>query len=191
MNQKLIMEIKKTIEVVETLKDHGIHYLNGDIGDASAKEVITWILESNLQKKKMEKLQLIVSSYGGDLTAAFAIIDVMRGSKIPVHTIGLGCIASCGLLIFMSGKRGYRTLTPNTSILSHQFSGWNRGKEHELLATVKEHSYTSNRIMEHYKKCTGLSDKIIREKLLPASDVWLDQSEALKYNLCDKIQDIK
>jgi ATP-dependent protease ClpP protease subunit len=38
------------------------------------------------------------------MSAAFALIDVIRGSAIPVHTIGLGVIASAGLLTFISGK---------------------------------------------------------------------------------------
>jgi ATP-dependent protease ClpP protease subunit len=46
-------------------------------------------------------------------------------------------------------------------------------------------------MLEHYKLCTGLSEKIIKEKLLPPSDVWLSGKEAKKFKLCDHIQDIK
>jgi ATP-dependent protease ClpP protease subunit len=45
--------------------------------------------------------------------------------------------------------------------------------------------------MNHYKKCTGLKDVEIREKLMPAHDVWLDANEAKKLGLCDKVQDMK
>jgi ATP-dependent Clp protease protease subunit len=133
----------------------------------------------------------MITSYGGDLSAAFSIIDVMRGSKIPVHTVGLGCIASAGLLTFISGTKGKRVITPNTSILSHQWSWGQVGKEHELIATMREFELTTIRMINHYKKCTGLSDKIIRERLLPPQDVWLSPQEALKYKLCDAVKDIK
>jgi ATP-dependent Clp protease protease subunit len=115
----------------------------------------------------------------------------MRGSKIPVHTVGLGCIASAGLLTFISGAKGNRTITPNTSILSHQWSWGQVGKEHELIATMREFELTTVRMINHYKKCTGLSDKIVRERLLPPQDVWLSPQEALKYKLCDAVKDIK
>ena len=133
----------------------------------------------------------IICSPGGDLSAAFALIDVMRGSSIPIKTTGLGMIASAGLLIFMSGEKGKRLLTPNTSILSHQFSWGSFGKEHELFAAVKEFDLTTKRMIKHYKKCTGLSDKDIRQYLLPPQDVWLSAPEALKLGICDNVKEMR
>lgn len=174
------------------IRENGIYYLADEINMMTARDCVTWIMDSNLQKsKKKEHLTLMITSYGGDLSAAFAIIDVMRGSSIPVHTIGLGCIASAGLLTFISGAKGKRIITPNTSILSHQWSWGQAGKEHELIATMREFELTTLRMINHYKKCTGLTDKLVRERLLPPQDVWLSPDEALKYKLCDKVQDIK
>jgi ATP-dependent protease ClpP protease subunit len=45
-------------------------------------------------------------------------------------------------------------------------------------------------MIAHYKKCTGLSEKIIREKLLPPEDVWLDAQQAKKFKLCDHIKEV-
>jgi len=89
----------------------------------------------------------------------------------------------------MAGEKGHRTLTPNTSILSHQYSGGSRGKEHELFSVTKEFNLTSRRLLDHYTKCTGLSEKKVRKKLLPESDVWLDAEEALALGICDKIKE--
>ena len=41
-------------------------------------------------------------------------------------------------------------------------------------------------MIEHYKKCTGLKEKQIREVLLP-QDVWLSAEDAVKYGIADKI----
>ena len=81
-------------------------------------------------------------------------------------------------------------MTPNTSILSHQFSWGTYGKEHELFATVKEYELTTKRMINHYKKCTGLSEKKIREFLLPAQDVWMAANEAKKLGLCDSVKTV-
>jgi ATP-dependent Clp protease, protease subunit len=172
----------------DVVKDNGIYLLMEDITVKSCKEAIHWILEENLSAKKKPFLQLMINSPGGDVSACFALVDAMKGSKIPVRTIGLGLIASCGLLLFIAGERGHRTLTPNTSILSHQWSWGSTGKEHELFATVREFELTSKRLMEHYRKCTGLPEKTIRDVLLPPQDVWLDSKEALKYKLCDRVK---
>ena len=167
----------------------GHHVFMSDVTQESMKPLIDWIISENFnQKEKKRELTLGICSPGGDLNACFALVDVMKGSKIPIRTIGMGMIASCGLLMFISGEKGRRILTPNTSILSHQYSWGTYGKEHELFAQVKEYDLTTERIVNHYKKCTGLSEKDIRKYLLPPHDVWLSAKEAKKLGLCDKIQ---
>lgn len=184
-----MMETEKRLK----LFDRGIYFLSTDINPESAATVVNWILEANINQKlnKFKHLTLIINSPGGNVTSSFAITDTMRGSAVPVHTIGLGMIASCGLLVFMAGAKGHRVLTPNTSILSHQYSWATWGKEHELLAHRREQDLTGERILQHYREHTGLSDKVIREKLLPAEDIWLSAAEAKKYNLCDSVKDFK
>ena len=88
-------------------------------------------------------------------------------------------------------KKGKRILTPNTAILSHQYSWGSVGKEHELFARVKEMELTTERMINHYKKCTGMNEKKVREFLLPPEDVWLSAEEAKSLKLCDKIEDIQ
>lgn len=172
----------------EKLQEKGMYMLMGPIDEENTKSAIEWILcENYVSKRKRKELLLMVCSQGGDIGCAFALIDVMRSSAIPIKTVGLGQIASSGLLIFIAGTRGRRILTPNTSILSHQFSWDTNGKAHELFATVKEYELTQTRMMEHYIACTGLDQEKIAKVLLPAHDVWLTAQEAQQYGLCDSV----
>jgi ATP-dependent Clp protease protease subunit len=175
----------------EALNNHGIMVLMDEINHETVKPVIEWILhENHVRKKKHKELLLMICSDGGNIAEAFALIDVMRSSRIPVKTVGLGSIASCGLLIFMAGATGRRVLTPNTSILSHQFSWESEGKSHELFATIKEFELTQKRMVTLYREATGLEDDVIRKVLLPPQDVWLSAEEALEYHICDVIADL-
>lgn len=172
----------------EELQANGIYVFMDEVGADTIKPVIEWILYENIVTKHRKKeLLLMICSPGGDLQDAFALIDVMRSSQIPIKTVGLGQIASSGLLIFMAGAKGRRILTPNTSILSHQFSWFNEGKAHELFATIREYELTQQRMIEHYRQCTGADDATIREYLLPSQDRWLSAEEAVKLNICDQI----
>ena len=171
-----------------TLNDSGIYLLMGEIDSETVKPVIEWILQSNfVVKRKKKELVLMICSEGGDMGSAFALIDVMMSSTIPIKTVGLGQVASAGLLIFIAGAKGRRILTPNTSILSHQFAWESDGKAHELFARVKEFDLTQARMIEHYKKCTGMTEDDIIKNLLPPQDVWLSAEEALKLNLTDSV----
>ena len=175
----------------QALNDHGIMVLMDEINHETVKPVIEWILHViHVRKKKHKELLLMICSDGGSIAEAFALIDVMRSSRIPVKTVGLGSIASCGLLIFMAGATGRRVLTPNTSILSHQFSWESEGKSHELFATIKEFELTQKRMVTLYREATGLEDDVIRKVLLPPQDVWLSAEEALQYHICDAIADL-
>lgn len=174
-----------------SLEDNNVYLFMDGFDDKTIRPVIEFILRKNLlpSKERPAHLTLIINSPGGEMPSAFALIDVMKGSSIPVHTLGLGIIASCGLLTFMAGAKGHRTITPMTSIMSHQYSWGQGGKHHELLSTVKEFELTAKRMLELYQHCTGLDEKTIRKVLLPASDVWLTPKEAVEYGLADEIRE--
>lgn len=176
----------------QALADKGIYVFMGEVSAESIKPIIEWILHENfVSKRRQKELLLIICSEGGDMGAAFALIDVMRSSQLDIKTVGLGQIASAGLLIFLAGTPGRRVLTPNTSILSHQFSWGSDGKAHELFATMKEFTLTQKRMIDHYKATTGLDEEEIKTALLPPHDVWLSAEEALALNICDDISELE
>lgn len=190
MTQELSVPVDQSH--TQALNDAGMYVFMGEVETDSVKPIVEWILHENyISKKRRKELLLMICSEGGDMAAAFALIDVMRSSQVPIKTVGLGCIASAGLMIFLAGEPGRRVLTPYTSIMSHQFSWGSDGKAHELFATMKEFSLTQKRMLEHYRVSTGLDEEEIKTVLLPAHDVYLSAEEALALNICDAISEIK
>jgi ATP-dependent Clp protease protease subunit len=169
------------------LEAFGYYLYFGDVDEESTEKAIEFILEANLNKSQKE-LTLIVNSCGGECSSGFALIDVMKGSKLPVNTVGIGMLASMGLSIFIAGKKGTRTLTPNTSVMCHQWWSGMEGKQHELFAAIKHHELLEDRVMTHYRKCTGLNLAAVKKNLFPPNDVWLSAKEAKKLHLCDIIK---
>lgn len=174
------------------LQEAGMYVFMDEVNDDSIRPIIEWILvENHVVKKKKKELLLMVCSEGGSVEDAFALIDVMKSSSVPIKTVGLGVIASAGLMIFLAGHKGRKILTPNTSILSHQYSNYHEGKHHELFAIQKEHNLIQQRMVEHYRDATELDTDTILEKLLPPSDMYLSAQEALELGVCDYISDLK
>jgi len=176
----------------QQLQEAGLYVFMDEVSNATVKPVIEWLLvESNIIRPKKKELLLLICSDGGDLAAAFALVDVMRASKVPIKTVGLGSVASSGLVIFLAGTPGRRVLTPNTSILSHQYSWGTEGKHHELFSVAKEFNLMQQRMLAHYVETTKLSEEEVKTCLLPASDVYLSAEEALELGICDTIESFK
>lgn len=180
---------EKSVNIPD-IEDYHYYIFSSNFDQSSTSDAMRFIIARNLiEKNKPKCIKMIINSPGGEVPSAFALIDTIKGSKVPIYTYGLGEIASCGLLTFMAGEKGKRFITRNTAILSHQFFWGTIGKEHELMASVKEFNNVSKKIIEHYKRCTGQTEATIKKYLLPAEDIWLTPKEAIKYGIADQIVD--
>jgi len=169
------------------LLDNGVHFLLGEIEDVNISEAIKWIVYENLDKKQEKVLTLYINSSGGDLYQAFALIDVMRVSTHKIRTIGMGNIMSAAFLIFASGENGERYIAPNTGIMCHQFTDGMDAKYHDIKAQMKESEYCNTRMVNILKEATGLDTRTVKNKLLPASDVYLTADELIELGVADHI----
>lgn len=172
------------------IEDSNICFINGEINDETTEYVYRFIIEKNNfdnGKETPDHLKMIINSPGGFLTDCMAIVDMMKAYPIPVWTYAAGHICSCGLIIFMMGTPGNRFIFKNTSILSHQWSGGNMGKAHELKAGIKGDKLNTKKIYGLYEEATGMSKEDIDKYLLPPEDIWLSPSEAVKYGIGDKV----
>jgi ATP-dependent Clp protease protease subunit len=165
--------------------DNHIHFINGDINEETVGKAIRWIVFENL--KGETPLTLYINSEGGNLPDAFALIDVMRMSKLAIRTIGIGSICSSGFLIFAAGTKGHRLIGQNTTIMCHQFSESSEGKYHDLQTKIKENKRMNDRMISLLTNCSVLSEREVKAKLLPPSDVWLSAEELVELGIADSI----
>ena len=188
----MLVNINKTNFGKEDILNQ-VYMLFDEVNDVEAKNICEWIISANHapMEERPDVLTLFINSGGGSINAAWAIIDCMRGSSIPVRTIGLGGIASAGVLIFMAGEKGMRFLTEHTSVMTHQFGWGTIGKYHELMSSTVEYTNIQKRLLDFMSKCTGLTKEDVQTKLMPSSDVWLTAKEALSLGICDAVKSLK
>lgn len=180
-----LVGVQEKIEL-KFLESH-THFLTGDIDDDNIKKVIQWIIYENMSPPKEKRLTLYVNSCGGDLYQAFGLIDVMKKSQYPISTIGVGSIMSAGFLIFASGTKGHRYIGENTGIMCHQFSNEQEGKYHDIKAQIKENESCNQRMLNILRDASGLSERIIKTKLLGPSDAWFTAEELVELKIADRI----
>lgn len=173
-------------------------YINGEINKETCGDAIAQIIEENLciinfpeedsveiDQETPDVINLMLTSGGGDMNAALALLDIMEGSTIPIRTIAIGECASAALCILMAGHQ--RVVTPRTSILSHQFSSGLDGNYANMEATFQEFKNYMKKMEDLYMEYTGLPRTTVKRKLLNSLDVYLSPEEALKYNIVDLV----
>jgi len=174
----------------EYSKDNGVLFMDKEFNQDNCMPLVKMIIEYNLMPKDKapNTIHLYINSPGGLVDSCMHLIDTIKQSRIPVHTYGMGSIASCGVMLMMSGVKGHRYLTQNTAVMSHEFSGGQKGQYHDMLDSKKHMDWTNEKLLEHYIKCTGKSKTYIRKHLLaPKTDHWLTPEEAVKHGIADKV----
>jgi len=165
-------------------------FISGDITEDTAVEITHKLLSIEMINKSEgldTPVNLFINSPGGDLNAAWQICDIMDFISTPVHTVGLGQVASAGLIILMNGEFGQRRVTDRTSIMSHQYSWGAMGNHQHLIDKGEEFKNTYTRMLNHYHECTGLDKEVIENELISNKDRWLTARQAKKYNLVDVV----
>ena len=134
-------------------------------------------------KMTPEPIFLHIDSFGGSVFAAFAGIDFITQSAIPVHTIVEGATASAGTLLSIAGVKRY--MSPNASMLIHQLSAWFGGKMTEIDDEFQNLTQMMDSIRGLYKQYTRLGDEEL--KVLLSRDVWWKVDVCLEKGLVDEV----
>ena len=131
-----------------------------------------------------ERINLYCSSYGGDLYAAFGIIDYINSLDIKINTICFGAAISAASIILASGT-GERVMSKNSTVMVHEGSAFEAGKTTDVMKGVdhlKDLQKNINKILgEVSNKDAAFWEKIQR------NDTYLTAPMCLDYGIIDKI----
>ena len=170
-----------------TLESLGAHMFFGEVTEETSYAACEFILKSNLFYEHSKPLTMFFNTCGGECSEGFAVIDLMETSRMPISTVGIGQIASMGVLLLSAGTPGLRTLTTNSEVMAHQFSSTLYGKQHELIATTLGLKQLEDKFYKHFLRHSKLTKRQIKDILFSTTDRYLTPSECKKYGLIDKI----
>ena len=164
--------------------------LSSDITAETTAEIMAAIVEMNFYdaEDRPKVINLLIASPGGDMDATIGLINVIRGSAIPIRTIANGRCASAALAIFMSGQ--YRVVTPWSSLMSHQFRTGMEGTYTDLKTAANEFETYHEKMVDIFSTMTGLSKPRVESELLQHQDKWLSPQEAVDYGIADVVMNL-
>ena len=128
---------------------------------------------------------LHITTRGGDLLASFFAFDKIRGSKIPIHTVIEGSVASAGSVMSIAGAQRY--ITPNSHILIHQLRTGMMGTFEDLKDEKTNCTNFMNRLISLYHaNCRGKMNKTKIRDILKR-DIYWDAKTAIAHGVIDEI----
>ena len=182
--------VTETEYTTEDINNPPVILLYGEINDEMITEASAVLISEQYNSDKPEKIKVFLNSPGGDLHPAFAFIELMKASSIPIETYALGQCVSAALFIFMAGSKGNRIVTKTCSAMSHTYSTGVDGSHWDIQDVQKELKNVQEKIINHYMEYTGLPKATIMSKLIGKGDHWLKPEDLVKYNLADKVGQI-
>lgn len=145
--------------------------------------------EDRCIKSGQEVLPIVIDSYGGDVYALLSMIDMIEACKVKIATVVEGKAMSCGAVLFTCGAEGYRFIAPNATVMIHEVSSFNFGKNEEIKASAVETDRLNTRIMGMMARNCGKKESyfsdLVHEK--KHADWFLDANECLRHNLANHI----
>ena len=176
-----------------TLRDHyrdeenRIFWLN-DTVERCAEDLIKMIIRCNMEDKgvpteERKPIKIFIDSPGGDVTFMWSIINMMEMSKTKIITINYCTAYSAAGEILASGHE--RWAMPGSNVMIHLGSCVYAGDAANVETTKKYFDKISKKTIDHLIKRTKIEPKMFKKKTI--TDWFLDEDDALKYGVVDKI----
>lgn len=165
-------------------------YINEDVTDCLIDKVSMQIIlmnesEKDVPEQDLEPIKLFLNTYGGSIDTCLHLVDVIEGSRIPIHVEVLGIAASAGLYITIACHK--RVSRKNSIFLLHKGSvalGGNTASAEDTMDFYKEQVQTVfDDLIIRKTKITTEELKLIRR-----NETYCLGVEALnKYGFIDEI----
>ncbi len=175
---------QRNMTVGDLLLDNRIIFLQGEINNGSANELIMKLLYLQSTGKKKD-IHFYINSPGGSVSAMLAIYDTMRILSCPVNTYCVGLAASGGAVLLAGGTKGKRFALPHSKIMIHQPWGGVSGQVSDIEIQAQQILQDRDTLNQVLAEHTGKSVEQIAKDT--DRDYYLTAQEAKDYGLVDDI----
>lgn len=136
----------------------------------------------------MKKLNLLISSPGGNVDPGIAIYNFLKGLPIEVVTHNYGSCDSIAALVFCAGEKRYTVANSRFLIHGISFQAQNQRFDEaalkEFLGSLKNQRETMSKIIA--KECGKKVEEVERDML---NGIILNPDGAIEYGLATEIKD--
>ena len=170
-------------------------YLKENVDENSVMPLIEAIHKINDDDTEKEKeyngwerkpIKLYIYTYGGVCYAGFALIDAIRASKTPVHTIVLGTAMSMGIFIFAAGHK--RFIGEHATLMYHDISisiGMNGEATEGVKIELAEGLRLQKMGIQFLTEYSLIEESSLNDYINRKADWYISAEEAIRLKLAD------
>ena len=166
--------------------------LSENITSLSVKDVIKDIMdinyyddlkEADYKDWEREPIKLFINSFGGSVYDGLGLIDIIKQSKTPVHTISIGSSMSMGLWIYLAGHK--RFVGENATLMFHDISTVVWDKTEGIKQEVKEMERLQTMLSQHITSTSLVKQETLDDYITRKAEWYIPADEAIKLKLSD------
>ena len=175
---------QRTMTLGDLLLENRIVFLQGEIYDGNANEVVMKLLYLQSENRRKD-IHFYINSPGGSVTSPMAVYDTMQILSCPVATYCVGLAASGGAVLLAGGSKGKRFALPHAKVMIHQPYGQVGGQVSDIEIQADEILKTRAVLNDILASHTG--QQIERIAKDTDRDRYLTAFEAKEYGLGDEV----
>ena len=166
--------------------------LSEDITSSSVRDVIKEIMEINEDDSRKEvdykdwerkPIKLFINSFGGSVYDGLALVDVIKQSQTPVHTISIGSSMSMGFWIYLAGHK--RFVGENATLMFHDISTVVWDKTEGIKQEVKEMERLQSMLSQYITSTSLVKQETLDDYITRKAEWYIPAEEAIKLKLSD------
>ena len=166
--------------------------ISSSISQGSVKDIVKEIFEINADDDQKEEtykdwkrapIRLFMSSYGGSVYDGLALVDIIRHSKTPIHTICVGSCMSMALWIWLSGKK--RLIGENGTLMFHDISTCPYGKTEEIKQDLNESIRLQKSLVGEITSKSLVKEEVLQDYISRKAEWFIPAKEAIELKLAD------
>lgn len=164
-----------------------VYWVDQEI-DSSLLDLVKMIMRCNKEDKgkpveERMPIKVFIDSPGGDVLALWTVINAIKISKTPVHTINYCTAFSAAADLLVAGHKRYAL--PGTNAMVHSGSCVYGGTMEQAESMKKHFDKLGKKVTDYFLSRTKVDSKAFKKKA-PA-DWYFDEQDMLDNGLIDEI----
>ena len=133
---------------------------------------------------------VVIDSYGGQVYSLMSMIATIKSCPLPVATIVEGKAMSCGAILFSFGDEGLRFMDKDSTLMIHDVSSAQWGKNEEIKASAQETDRLNKKVYKMMARNCGHADDFFIKKVHERghADWFLEADECKELNLANHLR---